>query len=603
MKRYISIVIFLLFSTITLYAQTKFTAEGPAQVIAGQRFRIVFTLTNGDGENINVPEFTGLDVLYGPARSQSSQFSIINGKTTSTKEESYTYTVVASKEGKYTIPSATITSDGKQYTSNQLSITVLPPDENVSSSSQGSSSQATTQQVASSDDKTFARLILSKTSVYEQEPILATIKIYTKAAAISSLDNAVFPSFDGFVVQDIPIQNPQLELEHYNGTNYQVVAIKRALLYPQRSGKIEIAKGEFTVTVQVVRPMRGFFGMMQGYEDVEKSITTQSVNVNVKPLPSGKPASFANAVGSFTIKSSLSNKTPKANEALTYKLLISGKGNLKYIKDPEISFPGDFEVYDPKTDVDIKTTTSGVSGTRTIEYTVIPRSAGDFSIPAAKFSYFDLSTGTYKTISTDSYNITVAKGEGGEGTTIAKFTDKEDLKVLGTDIRFIKSGDFELSKEIKPLFGSITYWLYYIIPTLIFIIYIIINIKQAKANANIDLSRNRKANKVASKRLKSAGKYLKARNKEMFYAEVLKALWGYISDKLTIPVSELSRDNVSQELMRFGADNTLISKFINIIDSCEFAQYAPSQSDDAMDKLYSEAVEAIGEMESVVKNR
>lgn len=600
MKRFISIVILILFSAVTIYAQTQFTADAPAQVIAGQRFRVVFTLTNGDGENMQVPEFAGLDVLYGPARSQSSQISIINGKTTSTKEESYTYTVVASKEGKFTIPSATITSNGKQYTSNQLTITVLPPDENAPSQA---SSQGTTQQVASNDDKTFARLVLSKTSVYEQEPILATIKIYTKAANIRSLDNAVFPSFEGFVVQDIPIQNPQIELEHYNGTNYQVVAVKQALLYPQRAGKITIDKGEFTVTVQVVRPMRGFFGMMQGYEDIEKSISTQSVNVNVKSLPAGKPSSFANAVGSFTIKSSLNNQTPKANEAITYKLQISGKGNLKYIKDPDIAFPADFEVYDPKTDVDIKTTTSGVSGTRTIEYTIIPRSAGDFKIPSVEFSYFDLSSKSYKTISTQSYDIKVARGDNSQQGSMVDFTNKEDLKVLAKDIRYIKNGDFKLFRDATPIFGSLSYWIWYIVPTLIFIVYIIVNRKQTQLNSNTQLLKTRKANKIAAKRLKMASKYLKTYNKDMFYAEVLKAMWGYISDKLTIPISELSRENVSQELRTYGASEDLVSRIINILDLCEFAQYAPSQGNDVMDRDYQEAIRVIGEMENVVKNK
>lgn len=600
MKRYISLVVILIFSTITLYSQTKFTAEAPGQVIAGQRFRIVFTLTNGDGEDLKVPDFEGINILYGPARSQSSQFSIVNGKTSSTKEESYTYTVVASKEGSYTIPSATIMSEGKQYTSNTLAIKVLPND-GTTSDTQTSNSQGVNQ--TSSDDKTFARMILSKNTVYEQEPILVTFKIYTKAANIRSLDNAIFPSFEGFVLQDIPIDNPQIELEHYKGVNYQVVTIKRALLYPQRSGEIDIAKGNFDVTVQVVRPVQGFFGVMQGYVDVEKSITTSAEKVNVKPLPANKPSTFANAVGKFTIKSSISNTTPKANEALTYKLVISGNGNLKYIKDPELKFPGDFEVYDPKTEVDIKTTTSGVTGSRIIEYTVIPRSAGDFKIPAIEFSYFDIATNSYKTIKSDSYELRVAKGEAGQSGVVADFTNKEDLKVLATDIKYIKSGDFDLTKESETIFGSLLYWLYYIIPSIIFIAYIIINRKQAQLNSNVELLKNRKANKVASKRLKAATTYLKAYNKEKFYAEVLKAIWGYISDKLTIPLSELSRENISQELKSYGASDELVSKIINIIDLCEYAQYAPSQNNEIMDKLYGDVVEVIGEMENVVRNR
>ena len=593
MKKYILLIAFSLYSIAIIYSQTKFTTEAPGQVIAGQKFRITFTLENGDGENIKVPELEAMTILYGPARSQSSQISIINGKTTSTKSESYSYTVVASKEGSYTIPAATITSNGKQYSSNSVTIKVLPND--GTSSSQTSHSQAT------SDDKTFARMILSKTSVYEQEPILATFKIYTKAANIRSIDNAVFPSFEGFVLQDIPVQNPQIELEHYNGVNYQVVTIKKALLYPQRSGKIDITKADFGITVQVVGTVQGFFGFTKGYIDVEKNISTSPLTINVKPLPDGKPSSYANAVGDFKIKSKISKTETKVNDALTYKVTISGNGNLKYLKDPEVKFPADFEVYDPKTELDVKTTASGVTGSRTIEYTIIPRSAGTFKIPATNFSYFDLSSKTYKTITTEAYDVVVEKGAINQGETVVNFAEKEELKVLAKDIRYIKIGDFELRKEQIPMFGSLIYWLYYLVPTLLLILYIIINFKRAKLNSNVDLLKNKKANKVASKRLKLAATYLKTYNKDRFYAEVLKAMWGYISDKLTIPLSELSRENVSNELRGYGASDELVAKIINIIDSCEFAQYAPSQSNEIMDQLYKESVMVIADMESIVK--
>lgn len=607
MKKLISLILFLLAVAACSYAgDTKFSASAPGQVVAGQQFRIVYTLSNGDGKNLQTPDFPGMNLLYGPAKSQSSQFSIVNGKTTSTSEESYTYTLTASKEGTYTISPATITSDGRQYTSNSVTIKVLPPDKNAPAQQQGASGdeyRGGGQQQAGSgaDAKTFARLVLSKTSVYEQEAILATIKIYTKAANIRSLDNATFPSFEGFVVQDMPIQNPQIELEHFGGENYSVVIIKRALLYPQHPGKITIDPGKFDVAVQVVRPVRGFFGMMQGYEDVNKKIQTQTVTVDVKALPAGKPASFANAVGNFTLSSVINTTSPKTNEALTLKLQISGKGNLKYIKDPVVEFPADFEVYDPKTDVDLKTTTSGVEGTRTIEYTAIPRSAGEFTIPPVQFSYFDINTRTYKTLTTQEYHLNVAKGKEGEGTRVSNFTEKEALKMLNQDIRYIKGGDLDLQKSPEPFYGTLQYWLYYILPILAFAVYVIINRKQARENANIKLVKTRKANKVASKRLKAAGKYLKEHNRELFYSEVLRAVWGYLSDKLMLPVSELNRDNVAAELKKYGVDDDTVGRFIDILNVCEFAQYAPSQSDEAMDKLYADTVEAIGKMEGFVK--
>lgn len=602
MKQKLTIIAVLIFTFAAAFADdVKFTASAPGQVIAGRQFQIVYTLTNGDGSNLKTPDFKGMNLLYGPAKSRSSQFSIINGRTTSTTEESYTYTLTAKEPGTFTIAAATITSSGKQYTSNTLTIKVLPPDSNTSGAA-GNSTESAPRAGQGTDDKTFARVILSKTNAYEQEGILATIKIYTKAAGIRSLESATFPSFDGFVVQDIPIQNPQVELEHYGGENYAVVVIKRALLYPQRSGKITINPGKFEVAVQVIRPVRGLFGMMQGYEDVNKNVQTQPVTVNVKPLPSGKPASYANAVGSFTLTSEINTLTPKTNEAVTLKIKIKGKGNLKYMKDPQVEFPADFEVYDPKTDLDIKTTPSGVDGTRQIEYTAIPRSAGEFGIPAVQFSYFDISSGRYKTLQTQPYKLNVAKGKESSGGQVSNFTSKEDLKMLNQDIRYIKGGDFELRQSPVPFFGTWKYWIWYLVPVLLFSAYIIINRRQARENANIKLMKTRRANKVAAKRLKTAGKYLKEHNKELFYSEVLKAVWGYLSDKLMLPVSELNRDNIAAELAKYGTADDVTAMFIEILDICEFAQYAPTQSDEAMDKLYADTVEAIGKMENTKRN-
>lgn len=602
MKQILTTITLLVFTFAAAIADdVKFTASAPGQVIAGRQFQIVYTLKNGDGSDLKTPEFKGMNLLYGPAKSRSSQFSIINGRTTSTTEESYTYTLTAKEAGTFTIAAATITSSGKQYTSNTLTIKVLPPDSKTQESAQGN--QSISQSGQGTDDKTFARVILSKTNVYEQEGILATIKIYTKAAGIRSLESATFPSFEGFVVQDIPIQNPQVELEHYSGENYSVVAIKRALLFPQRSGKITIDPGKFEVAVQVIRPVRGLFGMMQGYEDVNKKIQTQPVTVNVKPLPSGKPETYANAVGNFTLTSEINTLTPKTNEAVTLKIKIKGKGNLKYIKDPQVEFPADFEVYDPKTDLDIKTTLSGVEGTRTIEYTAIPRSAGEFDIPAVQFSYFDVASGKYKTLQTQAYKLNVAKGkESSGGQVISNYTTKEELKMLNEDIRYIKSGEFELQQSPQPMYGTWKYWLSYLVPIIIFAAYVAINRKQAKENANVKLMKTRRANKVATKRLKTAGKYLKEHNKELFYSEVLKAVWGYLSDKLMLPVSELNRDNIAAELRKYGTSDEVTAMFIEILNICEFAQYAPSQSDEAMDKLYDDTVEAIGKMESTKRN-
>lgn len=603
MKRYISLLIGLIFSITSIYSQTKFTVQAPSSVIVGQKFRIVYTLTNGSVKEFKNPEFKGLTIIYGPSRSHSSQFTSINGKTTSTNEEIYTYTCVASNEGTYTIPSSTITSNGKEYTSNSVTIKVLP-DDGTSSNNQQSYYSSPTQQIIG-EEKVFARMILSKNKVYEQEPILATFKIYAKGVNLSDISDAKFPTFENFVSQDIPINTLKVELENYNGENYQVVVIKKVLLYPQKTGKIEIAEGNYGVIVDVIRPIQGFFGAsMQGYVKEERKITTASTTVEVKPLPTNKPASYYNAVGkNIQIKSSINATTSKVNDALTYKLVISGNGNINYIKNPEIKFPADFEVYDPKTEVSVEPTNSGVEGFKKMEYIIIPRSAGNFKIPAIEFSYFDLATNSYKTITAEGYDLTIEKGATTQSGTVVDYTNKEDIKVLAKDIRYIKTNDFELLKETEPIFGSFKYWLYYIIPILIFITYIIINRKKAQLRSNVELFKNKKANKEASKRLKLAKKYLKTHNKEMFYSELLKAVWGYVSDKLTIPLSELSRENISNELKIYGATDELIEKINKVVDDCEFAQYAPWQDNQIMDKLYNEVVDIIGNMENVVKNR
>ncbi|MEG2947555.1 MAG: BatD family protein, partial [Bacteroidales bacterium] len=286
------------------------------------------------------------------------------------------------------------------------------------------------------------------------------------------------------------------------------------------------------------------------------------------------------------------------------KLVISGNGNLKYIKDPELKLPADFEAFDPKIDLKIKATPAGVTGSKTIEYTMIPRYAGDFEIPGVEFSYFDLKSKSYQTVKTTAYQIKVAKGANGAGNggvTNFSTTTQENVKLLGSDIRFIKIGSLGLKKSTSFFVGSITYYLLYLLPVLLFIVLFVVYRKQVEENANLVLMRTKKANKVASKRLKLAAKYLRDHQKESFYDETLKAVWGYLSDKLNIPTSELTRENVESEMQNRGLDAVLIASFMEIISTCEFARYAPSQSDAAMDKLYDETVKVIGQMESLIR--
>ena len=321
----------------------------------------------------------------------------------------------------------------------------------------------------------------------------------------------------------------------------------------------------------------------------------------MKELPEGKPANFSGGVGEFTISSSISTQELKTNDAVTIKLVISGTGNMKLINTPEVKFPQDFEIYDPKVDNKFNLTRNGLAGSKVIEYLAIPRHAGNFTIPSIEFSYFDLKSQSYKTLKTEAYTLNVAKGEGNADQVVANFTSKEDLKVLGKDIRYIKTGDTQLTQKDDYFFGSIGYILWYIIPLTLFVAFMLIYRKQAIENANVAKVRTKKANKMATKRMKNAGKLLAEKKSEAFYDEVLKALWGYISDKLSMPVSQLSKDNIEEELQKHQVSDELIQSFINTLNECEFARYAPGNQNETMDKVYAASIDLISKMENCIK--
>lgn len=349
-------------------------------------------------------------------------------------------------------------------------------------------------------------------------------------------------------------------------------------------------------------PFEAFFNGGSNYVEVKKTLMTPKLVVDVKALPDGKPSGFSGGVGEFSISSSINSTNVKTNDAVTVRLVISGTGNLKLISTPEVKFPEDFEVYDPKVDNKFRLTNAGLTGSQVIEYLAIPRNAGTYKIPAVKFSYFDIKSRTYKTLTTEEYELHVEKGSGNAAQTIANFTNKEDLKVLNEDIRYIKQNNVTLSQKGDFFFGSLAYWLFYIVPGIAFVLFFIVYRKQIAANANVAKMRTKKANKVAVKRMKLAGKLLADNKKDAFYDEVLKALWGYISDKLSIPVSRLSKDNVEGELRNYGVDDALIKDFLDALNNCEFARFAPGDDNQAMDKVYSDSLEVISKMENSIKH-
>lgn len=606
----------LLLTGLNAFADDKATivASGPDAVASGDQFRLTYTVNTQKVKDFRAPSIEGFDILMGPTRSQQSSTQIINGKMSSSSSVTYTYILLANDPGTYQIPSASIVADGNTITSNRLTIKVLPPDQGGSGNTgnagrSNNSARASTNNSQSSTvspQELFVTVSANKTKVYEQEAFLLTYKIYS-LVDISSIENFKLPDFKNFHKQEIDIARPiKASLEHYNGRNYNTYVISQAILFPQQSGKQEISPAQIEVSVakaiRSVDPFDAFFNGGRNYVEIKKALTTNKLTIDVNPLPAGKPASFSGAVGNFSISSTINSQEVKTNDAITVRLVVSGIGNMKLIDTPEVAFPKDFDIYDPKVDNKFSTTQSGLSGNKVIEYLAIPRHPGNYKIPAVEFSYFDLKSKSYKTLRTEEYQIKVAKGEGNADQVIANFTNKEDLRMLGSDIRFIKMNETKYHSKDKFLFGSLAYYLWYIIPLCLFIVFLVIYRKKAVENANVAKVRTKKANKVATRRMKYAQKLLTENKSGEFYDEVLKALWGYISDKLNIPVSQLSKDNIEYELTRYGVNEELIKEFIDVLNECEFARYAPGDANKTMDNIYKSAIEVISKMENIIKH-
>ena len=606
-------IIFLLFTILAAWQvkaadKVRFVAEAADVVVSGDQVRLVFTVNSQDIKDFRAPSIKGFDVLMGPSRSQQSSIQIINGKRTSNSSTAFTYILLAGSPGTYTIPAASVEVNGEKVFSNAISIKVLPQDQtsgnsgnNGGGSASSSRSQAAGSRISAND--LFITATASKTTVHEQEAILLTYKVYT-VVNLRQLYGKM-PDLKGFHTQEVELpQQKTFTLEHYKGRNYNTTVWSQYVLFPQQTGKLEIPSITFdgVVAQQTVSddPFDAFFNG-GGYVEVKKKITTPKVVINVQPLPA-KPAGFSGAVGEFKLASSINATDVKTNDAVTIKLTLSGTGNMKLIGTPEVKFPQDFEIYDPKVTDDYKLTNSGLTGTKTFEYLAIPRHAGNFTIPAVEFTYFDLKSNSYKTLKTEAYNLKVAKGQGNADQVISDFTNKESVKMLGRDIRFIKLGDSSLRPKGDFFFGTVGYYLCYLIPLLLFVVFAVIYRQKALENANVAKVKTKKANKVATRRMKLAGKLLAENKKNEFYDEVLKALWGYISDKLSIPVSQLSKDNIEAELTNYGVQEALIAEFIGVLNECEYARYAPGNENEAMDKVYSASVEVISKMENSIKH-
>lgn len=615
-KRMLLPVILLMMTGVQAFAQElSFTAQAPQAVVSGERFRITYKVNTENVKDFRAPDMKSINVLSGPARSSQFNMQTVNGRTTQSVSLTYTYVVVATEVGDINLDGATITAGGKQYTSNKLTIKVLPPDQPTqtqsgqgqgSSQSGGRSSGQSSQSIGA--DELFMLATVDRTTVYEQEAILLTFKIYKLPSVdLQSMTNKM-PDLKNFHVQEVELPNQkEFTLEHYNGRNYQTMVWSQYVLFPQHSGELEIPASSFegVVAQRVENRSNDVFDMFfnpSRYIEVKKDLTTRNIKINVKPLPQGKTGSFYGGVGDFNISSTISATDVTANDAVTVRVILSGTGNLKLVKTPEMKFPQDFDIYDPK--IDNKYTIKGgrQTGNKVYEYLIIPRHAGQYTIPALEFQYFDPKSGTYKTTKTDTYTLNVAKGQGGgDSQTSVSYVNKEDLKFVGQDVRFHSTPSSLKSGSSQILGSNILFYSLLVLPLVVLLVIVIITRKRIADSANVAKVRVKKASSVATKRLKVARKLMRENRKNEFYDEMMRALSGYLADKLSIPTSELSKDKIGDTLRSRKVADKYVDQVIGLLDDCEFARYAPGDDTGRMDRLYYQAETVIGQIENSIK--
>lgn len=608
MKKIFTIFSVFILAALSLAAQTSFQALPPRNVIAGNRFAVVYRLSNGEGTSLNAPPIQGCKLLNpNPGVSTSQSYQIINGHASSSSTVEYTYIYRAEKEGTFTIPAASIVVDGKKYASQPLQFTVLPAD-SAPQQQQGSygygygggqsvhvddlDSQDDTSRPISKDD-IFVRIILNKSHAYEQEAIECTIKLYTKFQRINSFMMTSPPTFDGFLIEEVDTQAALNAVENYKGQNYITAVLKKCIIFPQKSGKLTINSGKFDLSVvQIERVSNGWF--ISG-RPVEKEVHLQpfTSTVEITPLPEPRPAGFDNAVGTFTFESRLSPDKLKTGEAASLEYIVTGTGNIKYLHEPKPEIPTEFEQFTPKTDYRTRVSGSTVTGTMVVDYTLVPQSVGTFKIPEQKFIYFDPAKRSYVTLTAPGYTMDIAKGSG---TTIS--AEQREIEAKNTDILHIKTGAKDLAMAHNPLIYN---WWYWAIPCLLVIALIVVALvygRHVRLNADVVGRSKARANKVARKRLRVAEKCMRAHQPEKFYEAMLQAIWGYLGDKLSMPVSQLTRGNITATLLQRGVSQESADKVINILDQCEMARYTPdSSSESSIQSLYNEATSAIDALE------
>jgi hypothetical protein len=602
MKKVIIYQILILISFSISGQDVTLKVEYPSVVTAGQQFNIMYIVNSGGGE-FSAPVFSGFYKLMGPQTSYSSNTQIINGKMTRETTYSYVYFLQAGNPGKYVLAPATFKLNGKAYSSDSMRIEVLSNSSQKQSVATGANATSNESVPDAGGGDIFVNLLLNRKEVFLGEYFVATVKVFTKVN-LSGINEIKFPSFNGFLKSDLvtpPLTS--LQQENINGSIYGTGVIQQFLLFPQVTGDVTIDPVQISVLIQQKSGQSDpFFGdFFTQYQNVPKAVASQIVKVKVKPLPGVQPADFSGIVGKLDLKAVLNKDSVNVNDAVNFKITISGSGNLKIAAPPSLKLSPDIEVYDPKISDDIKNGLNGTSGQKVFEYLLIPRHYGDFTIPAITYSYFNISAGKYERLTTNEFKFHARKGsEQTSGITVYGGVTKEDVKYVGKDIKFIKSSLGKLTRTSNIILLKRSFYSAYGFSLFVFLLILFLRREHIRRNSDLSLVRNRKAGKIAVKRLRSASICLKNGEIDKFYEEILKSLWGYLSDKLNIPVSDLTRNNTITSLAEKGIDEERIKILNDILDTCEFARFSPAASEAEATSIYEGASQFIKVVENSI---
>lgn len=617
MKKLFCIVAFLLTAIFQMSAQNVIRVEAPDVVAVNEQFNVTFII-EGEKSPSDFQWSSGDDfqLVWGPQKGSSSSIQIINGKRSSSHQTTFTYILIPKATGTFQLPAATALLSGDRISSTQASIQVVSDGasssqssgKNGGKSSGGGQTSSTSSGEISSNDL-FMRLSLSRTEVVIGEPITATLKIYQRANVVG-FENAKFPTFNGFWSQETYVPNNiEFKRESLDDKIYNTAVLRTYVLIPQQSGAITIDPAELVCLVNIrTAPSTSnslFDSFFQDeYRTIRKRVTTPAVKVKVNPLPAGQPASFGGGVGNFGISARLTTDNLKTHDAASLIITVSGRGNVALLEEPKVNFPPDFEVYDTKTTENTDKSNGGTSGSKSFEYPFIPRSHGDFTIDPVEYSYYDVNAGKYVTLRTEPLHVKVAKGKGGDSTpvtTVNSGVERKDVKSLADDIRFIFTGKPGLSGSGSFFVGSVFFWILLALMILGATSVYLAFRKVAAMRADVAGTKNRRATKMAQKRLKLAGEYLDKNLYTAFYEELHKALIGFVSDKLNMDMSEISKDNIASALTEGGVSEEQTKAFTDLLDACEFARYSPDGGNEAMRSHYDAALKVISSIDFGLK--